>query len=436
MLLIAFFHFLASFVSPGNNINTDSLVAVARKNVSTYIDLNNSLSAYYSIDNTGVSIYESANSKLNNKVECKIFWSELPTFKYLLATVSYDSLLNIFKNKGDKKFDFSAAKNKNENLVPDTLQLLKGKKIAIDPGHISGDMELGKIEYKYLRLKKDSLKGIQTPIELIEGNLTLATAHFLKEKLESQGATVLLTREKSGQSAFGISYDEWLKSANNKTFEDAYANKEITLEEKNRFIKKRNRRDIFQTYFKFADMRERALKINNFHPDLALVVHYNVNEKNIPWTGVTPKNYCMTFVPGNIKNEYFEKPENRLELLRLIITNDIESSIALSSNVTASFEKVLQVPLATKKDAEYLEKESLETKGDGVFIRNLALTRLIHGTMVYGESLYQDNEKECKLLSELTTSINGINTSVRVKQVADAYYDAILRYYLPMPSNK
>ena len=150
MLLIAFFHFLASFVSPGNNINTDSLVAVARKNVSTYIDLNNSLSAYYSIDNKGVSIYESANSKLNNKVECKIFWSELPTFKYLLATVSYDSLLNIFKNKGDKKFDFSAAKNKNENLVPDTLQLLKGKKIAIDPGHISGDMELGKIEYKYL----------------------------------------------------------------------------------------------------------------------------------------------------------------------------------------------------------------------------------------------------------------------------------------------
>ena len=76
----------------------------------------------------------------------------------------------------------------------------------------------------------------------------------------------MLTREKPGQSAFGISYDEWLKNANNKTFEDAYDKKEISLEEKNRFIKKRNRRDIFQTYFKFADMRERALKIN-VHPD-------------------------------------------------------------------------------------------------------------------------------------------------------------------------
>ena len=327
MLLIAFVHFVASFVSPPNTINTDSLVAAARKNVSAYIDLNNSLTGYYSIDNKGVSIYESANSKLNNKVECKIFWSELPAFKHLLATVSYDSLLSIFKNKGEKKFDFCVAENKNENIIKDTLQLLKGKKIAIDPGHISGDMDLGKIEYKYLRLKKDSLKGIPSPIELIEGNLTLATALFLKEKLELQGATVMLTREKPGQSAFGISYDEWLKNANNKTFEDAYDKKEISLEEKNRFIKKRNRRDIFQTYFKFADMRERALKINNFHPDLTLVVHYNVNEKNIPWTGVTPKNYCMTFVPGNIKNEYFEKPENRLELLRLIITNDIESSI-------------------------------------------------------------------------------------------------------------
>lgn len=436
MLLIAFVHFVASFVSPPNTINTDSLVAAARKNVSAYIDLNNSLTGYYSIDNKGVSIYELANSKLNNKVECKIFWSELPAFKHLLATVSYDSLLSIFKNKGEKKFDFCVAENKNENIIKDTLQLLKGKKIAIDPGHISGDMDLGKIEYKYLRLKKDSLKGIPSPIELIEGNLTLATALFLKEKLELQGATVMLTREKPGQSAFGISYDEWLKNANNKTFEDAYDKKEISLEEKNRFIKKRNRRDIFQTYFKFADMRERALKINNFHPDLTLVVHYNVNEKNIPWTGVTPKNYCMTFVPGNIKNEYFEKPENRLELLRLIITNDIESSISFSSNLTASFEKILEVPLATKKDAEYLEKESLETKGKGVFIRNLALTRLIHGTMVYGESLYQDNEKESKLLSELTTSINGIPTSLRVKQVADAYYDAILKYFLPIPPNK
>ena len=56
--------------------------------------------------------------------------------------------------------------------------------------------------------------------------------------------------------------------------------------------------------------------------------------------------------------------------------------------------------------------------------------------MVYGESLYQDNEKESKLLSELTTSINGIPTSLRVKQVADAYYDAILKYFLPIPPNK
>ena len=184
MLLIAFVHFVASFVSPPNTINTDSLVAAARKNVSAYIDLNNSLTGYYSIDNKGVSIYESANSKLNNKVECKIFWSELPAFKHLLATVSYDSLLSIFKNKGEKKFDFCVAENKNENIIKDTLQLLKGKKIAIDPGHISGDMDLGKIEYKYLRLKKDSLKGIPSPIELIEGNLSLAKALFLKEKTE------------------------------------------------------------------------------------------------------------------------------------------------------------------------------------------------------------------------------------------------------------
>jgi N-acetylmuramoyl-L-alanine amidase len=47
--------------------------------------------------------------------------------------------------------------------------------------------------------------------KIAEGMLTYATAILLKEKLEADGATVFLTRQKNGYTAFGKTFDDWLK---------------------------------------------------------------------------------------------------------------------------------------------------------------------------------------------------------------------------------
>src|SRR6185369_7297204 len=83
-------------------------------------------------------------------------------------------------------------------------KLLTGVRIAIDPGHFSSNIVDAKIEGKYLYFphKGDSVK-------LVEGQLTFFTAELLKNLLEEEGATVLMSRPTQNSTAFNISYDAW-----------------------------------------------------------------------------------------------------------------------------------------------------------------------------------------------------------------------------------
>jgi hypothetical protein len=54
---------------------------------------------------------------------------------------------------------------------------------------------------------------------------------------------------------------------------------------------------------------------------------------------------------------------------------------------------------------------------------------MANSVLVYGESLYQDNENEIQLLRKSDLSVNGILTNQRVKQVAKCYFDAVMDYY-------
>src|ERR1019366_433793 len=117
-------------------------------------------------------------------------------------------------------------------------------------------------------------------------------------------------------------------------------------------------------------------------------------------------------------------PEKRFEFLRLIISNDLEQSITLSSAMVKSFEKNLNVKTATIKDAKYLIDGCLATGEPGVYCRNLQLTRYIHTPLVYGETLYQDNMNECISLNKECDKTKN----ERVQQVAEAYFQGVLSF--------
>lgn len=132
----------------------------------------------------------------------------------------------------------------------------------------------------------------------------------------------------------------------------------------------------------------------------------------------------MTFVGGAFMRSDLASAEKRFEFFRLLVSDDLESSVSLSSCVVNSFESTLNVPTAAISDAKYLREGCLATTAKGVYCRNLQLTRYVHSPLVYGETLFQDNVNEAQALSRETDKTKN----ERVQQVAEAYYKGILNY--------
>jgi N-acetylmuramoyl-L-alanine amidase len=397
LLLVLVYNY--SFSQNTDTTNTYKVNYYTQK-VNAYLDKEKALMPYYSIDRSGIKIFSSAKNKSMHVAELQMNWKEIDDAK-------------------------------TRNVIPvSQTKILQGLKIAIDPGHMADNFEMGEIETKCIKFQSDSLTKLPA-IQFAEGMLSYATAMALKEKLEQEGAEILLTRTDKN-CAFKKSYQQWLKDDLKNTVDSLYKIKKITLSEKQYFLSnKATERDIFKMLFKDLELAKRAEVINNYHPDLTIIIHYNVDETNVGWNKPSNKNFNMTFVAGAFMKNDLSSPAKRSEFFRLITSDDLERSIALSSSVVKSFEKVLNVKTASSKDATYLSKGCLSTKAKGVYCRNLQLTRYIHSPLVYGETLYQDNIDECKLLNEESDKIKN----KRIQQVADAYFQGILDYVNLRPPN-
>ncbi|MGQ0828357.1 MAG: N-acetylmuramoyl-L-alanine amidase [Bacteroidota bacterium] len=386
-----------------------------------YLDKQKALSSFYAINNKGISIYASSKDKLADSAEFRIKWDQVESFNQFLKAYSPNTIQKFYLSK---KFDPTSITSNKAIAKIDPAKKLSGLKIAIDAGHVAGDFKTGQTESKCLEFTCDNLKGNKDSIEIAEGMLTYATAKLLKEKLEAQGAEVFLTRPFNGCTAFGVSFEDWLKTSYKSTLDSLYKIKEITLDKKNWLLSKASKRDKFRLVFKDMELQKRAEMINNYKPDFTIIIHYNVDETNTGWTKPSNKNFNMAFVGGAFMRSDLSSPRKRFEFLRLLVSDDLERSIALSSSVVKSFEKNLNVKTAGPKDATYLTEGCLPTPEKGVYCRNLQLTRYIHSPLVYGETLYQDNVSECILLNQETDKTKNL----RVQQVAEAYFQGVLNY--------
>lgn len=396
------------------------------------IDKQDRLQQYYTIDENGISIFATPADQAANKIEYRLGWSELSQFKALMREVPLKDMVKIMSDKKEKGFSPEAIEKfikppAATGITPEPGKPLKGLKVAIDPGHIAGDMETARLEKKFLDMKPDSSGKLSQPVQIAEGKLTLHTALLLKHSLEQAGAVVMMTRSKPNETAFGKTFDEWIKKDLPAYADSMQRAARMTAEQRAALLKS-PKRDLFRKVFFELELQERARKINAFKPDLTVIVHYNVDETNTAWKQPTVKNFNMAFVPGSFMKNEMSSREARLEFLRLVVTDDIESSIQLSSLAVKAFEDDLKVPAAGERDAKYLYEACMVTPAKGVFARNLTLTRLVHGPLVYGETLYQDNINECLALQRTDAQWNDLATSSRIKQVADAYFKAIVKY--------
>ena len=288
---------------------------------------------------------------------------------------------------------------------------LQGAKIAIDPGHFGGIF--AEIEERYVKISAQEANHTD-PIVIEEGSLTFLTALELKSLLEAEGAKVILTRDCIEKGAINQDFFSWLRD-----HPQIWASKDPLSK-------------LFRNYYNREDLKQRALKINDFHPDITLILHFNghlTEEEKQQNKKVTDSNFSLAFIPGAFCALELQTSQERYEFLRLLLTDHIDNSLRLSRCLAKQFEVVLQVPLLG--DAEkpsYIEKMCLEVS-DGIYARNLALTRLVHSPLCYGETLIQNNKHEIHKLSAKDSEIAQIPCPNRIKEVARAYFNGVKEYF-------
>lgn len=424
-----------------------------------YLVKDSTIREHFEIRADGIATYGESRDSL----EFFMRWEEVPDFVRMVREFPHEFALQRYLEKGDRNLSVffpDGFPPSPARPAPDPERPLAGKRICLDPGHMGGTMEFAEMERKFVKIRADEAKDIPEDISFNEGNLALATAILLKDKFEAAGAEVRITRSGEGLSSFGKTFDgklyEWGKaySIRHKTpmpdgpmeehldyfikaAADNYIREEnITGKDSTWWMTKAKLIHVYKVPFLKAEFRHRAWQINDFRPDLTLIIHYNVHEKNEPeadgYRAAVEDNYCMAFVPGSFMKGELGDPEDRMIFLYKLLSEDIPASIALSDAVIQKHISGLDVPVMEwDPDLRYLAKASMKTEATGVFARNLSLTRLVHGPLCFGESLYQDNVEECVRLNRKDWTAEGMHTPVpnRIREVAKAYYEGVMDYF-------
>ena len=398
----------------------DEYQRLAKKYYITYSEQKH----FFGIDARGISTYNSYRAKVENRPECRVYWNELAAFQEFILSADAETFAETYEKKSGQKWSnrrirkwVNQGKKNSRRAVRLIGKPLSGRRIALDPGHTAGDMEIAKLEGRFIEMKVDG-----ELLTFCEGDLTLTTAKLLKQRLEKLGARVMISRPKPNTTAEGLSIKDWLSDKLSKILDEEVREKNISSGRKKQLLKFKAR--AFQRYFVRPDLEVRAKKINKFRPDLTLVLHFNADaEKKKP--GPSPKNYNMIFVPGSFLKHELDEKEERMHFLRLLAGNFNDRSAALSRLVLDEMSKKLKVPPVPKKNnLAYLNRSSIYIS-KGIYARNLGMCRLLNGPVSYIESFYQDNAAEAKRLAKNRPG----KPAARLIDLADAYAEGVMRYF-------
>jgi len=188
---------------------------------------------------------------------------------------------------------------------------LEGVKIALDPGHLGG---------AWARMEQRWYQPQNEPTEVMEGEMTLATALLLKPSLEALGAVVSLVRE-SHEPVTATRPEDYASQATSATQAELF-------------------------FYRKAEIRARADKVNQqLQPDLLVCLHFNAE----PW-GEPGK---VTFVETNhlhlIVNGHYDAGEMalddvRYEMLERVLQRSEREELRLADAVAKSLAAATGLP--------------------------------------------------------------------------------------------
>lgn len=416
-----------------------------------------------------VSTYSSKRKKQFGLAECRVYRDEEQAFLDMVRYVDKGKAFEMYRSKGRTRFTHEqlAFIEKQKRLFQERVEkatggdtILSGCRIALDPGHTAGTFQEAVHERKFVQ----HTRGGKT-YRFFEAELNLKTALILRKKLERKGATVFLTRDQPGPVT-PFSYSAWVKTHMKHDLEKLARAGDITRGEAWYIRYRASDRSRHDFFLREIERPYRTMLINRFGPDLTLSIHYNANwepvshtrqkivsvrhyleKENMPdseklnnirrailETHKTRENYSAVFVPGSYTEGDMEKPRSRMHFLRLLLSRDMEYSQELAHVLMQSMENKLRVPAAPSSYAKYVY--SIPGVHRGIFARNLRIPRLTNGPVCLVEPFLQNNPSESRWLHREDVTEEGYRVNRRVRDAAQAYYDAIQSWCSNKPQKK
>lgn len=241
---------------------------------------------------------------------------------------------------------------------------LEGLKIALDPGHIGGVW--GAMEERAI-----SVFGNE-PVQ--EGDLTLATALRLRDRLESLGAIVWLTRETS-EPVTPLRPADFLEEAK------AYHANDIGVSDEELQESIRERSEIL--FYRKAEIEARAERLNSeFKPDLTLALHYNAEGWVDPENPVlVESNNAHVLVHGSYLAGELVREDMRFQFLKHIARQHYKIEIPLAEAIAESMVEI------TGLEPYHYGSENAKRLGESKYVwsRNLLANRIFDCPVVYLE---------------------------------------------------
>ncbi|MCX2743416.1 N-acetylmuramoyl-L-alanine amidase [Mangrovivirga sp. M17] len=390
-----------------------------------------SLKNHFNFEENYLEVFEHPSDKRTGRPpEFRLYYTEIPLFLKIIYNASREEAIDFYQRKGTSAFPKSIAEKYDEFSL-DRPTRFAGLRVAIDPGHFAGSEREAKQEAKFLKIKGEDI-GQRKDLFFYEAQLTYATAEILREMLENELASVKLTRVQ-GESAVGKSFDKWYKEDFIRVRDEMCSEDELPESMCASLKADPGPKNAFFKLYKYLDFTGRADVINNYKADLTVVIHYNAKEDNPRdekgYTTPTKENYAMAFIPGSFLQNELKKVDQRIDFLRLLLSDDMDRSEELASSYIQDHEETLEVPaLPEDNSLRHIEYVNIYSGEEGVYHRNLYLTRAVKGAVVYGESLYQDNIDEIKKLTRSGLTYEQLLKNERLKEVAQSYFLAIENY--------
>lgn len=290
---------------------------------------------------------------------------------------------------------------------------LRGVRIALDPGHIGGAWAV--LEERSFRIGE---KGPRVQ----EGDLTLAVAVRLRERLAKLGAEVWLTRE-TAEPVTSRRPNDFLEVAASRL-----AGKEGLAGDA---FREAQTRLAARMFYRTSEIKARAARMNReFRPDLALVLHLNAVAWPDPESpSLVEQNDGHVIVHGCYLPHELKDDEARLQMVHRLSKgyHEIERAIAL---------EIANAMVETTGLAPYRYKGENALKLDEagyVWARNLLANRVYDCPVVYLEPWTLNSEAVYHWASlgdyEGERVVGGAERRSLPAVYADFVVDGLLRYF-------